>query len=143
MTTIQCNQNKNIEDLNILVKDQVGTVGKDIAVIDPFVEVCLACCTPSGLCGTPILHLSEALDAIVTCICNLEGRVKAAEKNAGDAWDLVSKLQTQVSNLNKAVCVEAGMIALRRDATEISHEDFTDAVSEVQAKKKVNLQYYA
>jgi len=43
----------------------------------------------------------------------------------------------------KAVCVEAGMIALRRDATEISHEDFTDAVSEVQAKKKVNLQYYA
>jgi len=43
----------------------------------------------------------------------------------------------------KAVCVEAGMIALRRDATEISHEDFTDGVSEVQAKKKVNLQYYA
>jgi 26S proteasome regulatory subunit T5 len=43
----------------------------------------------------------------------------------------------------KAVCVEAGMIALRREATEIIHEDFVEAVAEVQAKKKVNLQYYA
>jgi len=43
----------------------------------------------------------------------------------------------------KAVCVEAGMIALRREATEIYHEDFTEGVAEVQAKKKVNLQYYA
>lgn len=43
----------------------------------------------------------------------------------------------------KAVCVEAGMLALRREATEIQHEDFIEGVSEVQAKKKVNLQYYA
>jgi len=43
----------------------------------------------------------------------------------------------------KAVCVEAGMLALRREATEITHEDFTEGVAEVQAKKKVNLQYYA
>jgi len=43
----------------------------------------------------------------------------------------------------KAVCVEAGMIALRRDASEIQHEDFMQAIAEVQAKKKVNLAYYA
>jgi len=43
----------------------------------------------------------------------------------------------------KAVCVEAGMIALRRDATIIKHEDFMDAILEVQAKKKVSLNYYA
>jgi len=43
----------------------------------------------------------------------------------------------------KAVCVEAGMIALRRDASEMHHEDFMEAIMEVQAKKKVNLQYYA
>jgi len=43
----------------------------------------------------------------------------------------------------KAVCVEAGMIALRRDATEISHEDFMDGILEVQAKKKKDLTYYA
>jgi len=43
----------------------------------------------------------------------------------------------------KAVCVEAGMIALRRDASELKHEDFMEGIAEVQAKKKVNLQYYA
>ncbi|ORZ22136.1 P-loop containing nucleoside triphosphate hydrolase protein [Absidia repens] len=43
----------------------------------------------------------------------------------------------------KAVCVESGMLALRRGATEITHEDFMDAIQEVQAKKKMSLQYYA
>ncbi|KAI0208151.1 26S proteasome regulatory subunit 6A [Lamellibrachia satsuma] len=43
----------------------------------------------------------------------------------------------------KAVCVEAGMIALRREATELCHEDYMDAIMEVQAKKKANLNYYA
>lgn len=43
----------------------------------------------------------------------------------------------------KAVCVEAGMIALRRSATAVTHEDFMDAILEVQAKKKANLSYYA
>jgi len=43
----------------------------------------------------------------------------------------------------KAVCVEAGMIALRREATELIHEDYMDGLMEVQAKKKSNLLYYA
>lgn len=43
----------------------------------------------------------------------------------------------------KAVCVEAGMIALRRNATVVIHEDYMDAIMEVQAKKKANLNYYA
>eukprot|EP01101_Sappina_pedata_P008820 TRINITY_DN4979_c0_g1_i1.p1 TRINITY_DN4979_c0_g1~~TRINITY_DN4979_c0_g1_i1.p1 ORF type:complete len:436 (+),score=203.22 TRINITY_DN4979_c0_g1_i1:25-1308(+) len=43
----------------------------------------------------------------------------------------------------KAVCVEAGMLALRREATEISHEDFVEGVSQVQAKKKSSVQYIA
>jgi 26S proteasome regulatory subunit T5 len=36
-----------------------------------------------------------------------------------------------------------GMIALRRNATTVTHEDFSDAIMEVQAKKKTNLHYYA
>jgi len=36
-----------------------------------------------------------------------------------------------------------GMIALRRNGTELSHEDYMDAILEVQAKKKANLNYYA
>lgn len=43
----------------------------------------------------------------------------------------------------KAVCVEAGMIALRREGSTITHEDYIEAVMEVQARKKANLAYYA
>ncbi|KAI3940951.1 hypothetical protein MKX01_011678 [Papaver californicum] len=43
----------------------------------------------------------------------------------------------------KAVCVEAGMLALRRDATEVIHEDFNEGIIQVQAKKKGSLNYYA
>uniref|UniRef100_A0A6N2LUC0 AAA ATPase AAA+ lid domain-containing protein n=1 Tax=Salix viminalis TaxID=40686 RepID=A0A6N2LUC0_SALVM len=38
----------------------------------------------------------------------------------------------------KAVCVEAGMLALRRDATEVNHEDFNEGIIQVQAKKKAS-----
>jgi 26S proteasome regulatory subunit T5 len=43
----------------------------------------------------------------------------------------------------KAVCVEAGMIALRRKGDIIKHEDFMEGIAAVQAKKKAALQYYA
>jgi 26S proteasome regulatory subunit T5 len=60
----------------------------------------------------------------------------------------------------KAVCVEAGMIALREGATKLSHEHFLSGISEgleylksfldrtnffflVQSKKKNNLMYFA
>jgi 26S proteasome regulatory subunit T5 len=43
----------------------------------------------------------------------------------------------------KAICVEAGMIALRRGADIIQHEDFVDGIGAVQMKKKKSLQYYA
>merc|ERR1712070_400101 len=43
----------------------------------------------------------------------------------------------------KAVCVEAGMIALRNEQAELKHNDFMDAILEVQAKKKKDLNYYA
>ncbi|KAH3767862.1 AAA-type ATPase [Pelomyxa schiedti] len=43
----------------------------------------------------------------------------------------------------KAICVEAGMIALRREATQLRHEDFCEGIAEVQAKKKKSLVYYA
>merc|ERR1712087_823643 len=43
----------------------------------------------------------------------------------------------------KAVCVEAGMLALRAERTEIVHEDFMEGITAVQAKKKASLAYYA
>ena len=43
----------------------------------------------------------------------------------------------------KAVCVEAGMIALKRGAESIGHEDYVEGIAQVQAKKKSNLNYIA
>jgi 26S proteasome regulatory subunit T5 len=43
----------------------------------------------------------------------------------------------------KAVCVEAGMLALRRNGTELGHDDFVEGVAAVQAKKKSRKTYYA
>jgi 26S proteasome regulatory subunit T5 len=39
----------------------------------------------------------------------------------------------------KAVCVEAGMVALRRGGDILRHEDFVEGISQVQSKKKANL----
>lgn len=43
----------------------------------------------------------------------------------------------------KAVCVEAGMLALREEHTTIGHEDFIEAITVVAAKKKGSLDYFA
>ena len=41
----------------------------------------------------------------------------------------------------KAVCVEAGMLALRRGGTEVGHEDFVEGINTVKSKKKKKLYY--
>ncbi|EGV61867.1 26S proteasome regulatory subunit 6A [Yamadazyma tenuis] len=43
----------------------------------------------------------------------------------------------------KAVTVEAGMIALRNGKSKIRHEDFVEAISEVQARKSKSVNFYA
>lgn len=43
----------------------------------------------------------------------------------------------------KAVCVEAGMIALRGGQSKVVHEHYVDAISEVQSKKKDVISLYA
>lgn len=43
----------------------------------------------------------------------------------------------------KAIAVEAGMIALRRESSIIKHEDYMEAINVVAAKKKGSLDYYA
>ncbi|KAK9344511.1 P-loop containing nucleoside triphosphate hydrolase protein [Lipomyces starkeyi] len=43
----------------------------------------------------------------------------------------------------KAVAVEAGMIALRNGQSKIRHEDFVEAITEVQARKSKTVSFYA
>lgn len=42
----------------------------------------------------------------------------------------------------KAVCVEAGMTAIRRNRNEINQNDFISGISEVMSKKKSNVHYF-
>uniref|UniRef100_A0A7S2VUT9 AAA+ ATPase domain-containing protein n=1 Tax=Norrisiella sphaerica TaxID=552664 RepID=A0A7S2VUT9_9EUKA len=43
----------------------------------------------------------------------------------------------------KAVCIEAGMIALRENKDSLDHHAFMEGINEVRAKKKMDLKYYA
>lgn len=43
----------------------------------------------------------------------------------------------------KAVAVEAGMIALRNGQSSVKHEDFVEAIGEVQARKSKSVSFYA
>lgn len=51
--------------------------------------------------------------------------------------------RSRLVRLAQAVCVEAGMLALRRGGTVLEHEDYVEGISVVQAKKKTTLNYYA
>ena len=43
----------------------------------------------------------------------------------------------------KAGCVEAGMTALRRGGSEVTHNDYVEGINQVKAKKKKKLYYYS
>lgn len=42
----------------------------------------------------------------------------------------------------KAVCIEAGMAAIRKNKSEINQNDFINGISEVLSKKKSNISYF-
>ena len=42
-----------------------------------------------------------------------------------------------------AVCVEAGMVALRHGADKVCHEDYLEGIAQVQAKKRAILDYFS
>lgn len=57
--------------------------------------------------------------------------------NPGVNWGELARSTDEFGGaMLKAVCVEAGMIALRLGKNEIGHEHYVDAIAEVQAKKK-------
>ena len=101
----------------------------------------------------PALMRSGRLDRKIEFpLPNEDGRVQILQihsrKMAVDAGDVNYKeLARATDGFNgaqlKAVCVEAGMAALKRDAATIVHEDFVEGILSVQAKKRSNLLYFA
>lgn len=43
----------------------------------------------------------------------------------------------------QAVCVEAGMVALRKGSSTIMHDDYIEGIAQVQAKKRAFLDYFS
>ena len=76
-------------------------------------------------------------------ILQIHSRKMAVNKSDVNFKELARGTDTFNGAQLKAVCVEAGMNALKRDATSIVHEDFVDGISTVQSKKKASLSYYA
>ena len=100
---LQCQQKTLLEEVDSYVNNKT-IVGSE-KTIDPFVKVCLACCTPGCTTDTPVvLLLSEALAAIVSCVCTAKTEAANALTIANEALSSVNILQGQISNLNKAVC---------------------------------------
>jgi len=88
VVNIQCEQQKFISDL-------------DLQNINPFVKVCLACCTPGCTTNTPVvLLLSEALAAIVSCVCTAKAEAANALSIANNA---LSKSTTALNNYSDLV----------------------------------------
>jgi 26S proteasome regulatory subunit T5 len=99
----------------------------------------------------PALLRSGRLDRKIEFpLPNVEGRkrilqIHARKMTVGDGVDF-DELARSTEGFNgsqcKAVCVEAGMAAIRKNKNEIGHNEFIQGISEVTAKKKSNVMYF-
>lgn len=100
------------------------------------------------LWGTGSLHRWFQWSPVQGCVC-WSGKYSSTAASADQrelwklAWRNYFELMWCSHALSKYCLVGQGMIALRRGATELTHEDYMEGILEVQAKKKANLQYYA
>ena len=76
-------------------------------------------------------------------IMQIHSRKMTVDKNDVNFEELARSTPEFNGAQLKAVCVEAGMEALRRNGNVLRHEDFIAGINEVQAKKKSSLNYYA
>lgn len=102
MVTIQCEQKSSIDD----IKTDLGT-------LDPIVSVCLECCEPG--CGTASIQLSQALNKIIECICNVKTTAEQALENSNAALyaaneTLAAKVEAQKILIDSLVLAQPGIL---------------------------------
>ena len=77
-------------------------------------------------------------------VLNRESRRWGARSSQGVNFEEIARCTEDFSGaMLRAVCVEAGMLALRRGASAIEHEDFMEGIGQVASRKKANLMYYS
>jgi len=99
----------------------------------------------------PALLRSGRIDRKVECpLPNQESRERimrlhAARMNTDPdiKWQEIAAITEEFNGaMCKAICVEAGMLALRRDSTLVKHADLEEGVEVVKARKKQSHQYF-
>merc|ERR1719195_720341 len=99
----------------------------------------------------PALLRSGRIDRKIECpLPNQESRERimrlhAARMNTDPdiKWQEIASITEEFNGAQcKAICVEAGMLALRRESTLIKHADLEEAVEVVKARKKQSHQYF-
>lgn len=96
MLNVQCEQSQLLTTLDQHVNARVEVNG--IKTIDPYVEVCLACCGDSSCSGTTTVLLSQALESIITCLCNARTEAANALAQATIARETVNLLNGVIFN---------------------------------------------
>lgn len=96
MLNVQCEQSQLLTTLDQHVNARVEVNG--IKTIDPYVEVCLACCGDSSCSGTTTVLLSQALESIITCLCNARTEAANALAQATIARETVNLLNGIIFN---------------------------------------------
>jgi len=99
----------------------------------------------------PALLRSGRIDRKVECpLPNQESRERILRLHAARMnidpdikWQEIAAITEEFNGaMCKAICVEAGMLALRRDSTLVKHEDLEEGVEVVKARKKQSHQYF-
>lgn len=99
----------------------------------------------------PALLRSGRIDRKVECpLPNQESRERILRLHAARMnidpdikWQEIAAITEDFNGaMCKAICVEAGMLALRRDSTLVKHVDLEEGVEVVKARKKQSHQYF-
>merc|ERR1712154_528968 len=99
----------------------------------------------------PALMRSGRIDRKIECpLPDISSRKRimmlhSEAMNRGDDinWDEIAAVTEEFNGAQcKAIVVEAGMLALRRDSTRINHADLEEAVEVIKARKKQSHNYF-
>jgi hypothetical protein len=108
-------------DVECQQKQLLDQVNSQLPTLDPQVQICLSCCTPEGACSTTAtLLLSQALQKIVDCICNVKAIAENALAQANNAYSKATEYEKKIVDLEYSVCrLTRSNIALTKTVTDI------------------------
>jgi hypothetical protein len=113
-----CSQASTIEDLNTAIENS-----------NPIVTIDLGCCSDNPCVKTGTIKLSEALDSIITCLCDTKTELATLQEYVGNV-DTITNLSQFVNTLNSTVnSIQSTVNTLQSDITCIKNNCCTDCIN--------------